>query len=175
MSSQKHIYDAVNHILDILDGVEGVKSEFLPDRSEVVKNKVKSQNLKLYEVEYSQKTYILASDLVEASKGLEAVTKINGVAGVTTHGDIKEVFKAEDISDLVDKDKPPLVPVISDFPGRAISPSLFTLNELVPHLFPDKSKEKEELEKQLKDAAAKYKAAQDEYHRLWDQVVKGTK
>lgn len=174
MSSQKHIYDAVNHILDILDGVKGVKSEFLPNRSEVVKNKVKSQNLKLYEVEYSQKTYILASDLAEADKGLDAVTKINGVAGVTTNREIKEVFKAEDISVLVDKDKPPLVPVISDFPGRAISPSLFTINELVPHLFPEKSKEEEELEKKLDEATAKYKAAADEYHRLWD-LARGVK
>jgi hypothetical protein len=170
MSNQKHITDAIDFILDAIEGLEGHKKP----TSEVVKQKVKSQNLKLYEVNFSQKTYILASDLGEAAKGVDALTKIGGVAGVTTQSDVQQVLSKNQVSTLVDMDKPPLVPVISDFPGRAISPSLFTLNELVPHLFPDKNKEKEEVEKKLEEATAKYKAAQDEYHRLWDQV-QGTK
>jgi hypothetical protein len=169
MSNQKHIYDTVNQILNVIDQIN---TGFTPEsKAASIKRKFVEKGEGLYEVNLHEKTYVVAKSFEEARKCADLLADFGDMAGVLTDVEIKKVHSADDISGLVSKDKAPVVPVIGDN-GGSFSPCLYTLNELLSEMFP--TKEKSELEQKIDEARAKVQAASQEYYKLYEQF-KGTK
>lgn len=166
MSNQKYIYNTINDILNVIDRLD---TGFTPEsKAQSIKRKFVEKGVSLYEVTLHEKTYVVAKSFEEARKCAESLADFGDMAGVLTDVEIKKVQSADDVSDLVSKDKAPVVPVINDN-GGGFSPCLYTLNELLPEMFP--SKEKAEAKRKLDEAAANFLAAQEEYSRLYPFTV----
>ena len=166
----QNIYNTINQIMDVIDQL-GATPVAKSTKSESIKRKFIDKGVGLYEVTMHEKAYVLAKSIDEARKVADLLSDFGDSAGVQTHVGINKVQSAEDISDLVSKDRRPVVPVISDN-GGSYAPCLYTLNELLPEMFP--SKEKTELEQKLNEARAKVQAANQEYYKLYEQF-KGSK
>lgn len=166
MSNEKHIYDAIGQILNAIDQAA---TGFTPEsKAKSIKRKFVEKGMDLYEVTLHEKTYVVAKSFEDARKCADLLADFGDMAGVLTDVEIKKVQSADDVSDLVSKDKAPVVPVIGDN-GGSFSSCLYTLNELLPEIFP--SKEKAEAKRKLDEAAANFLAAQEEYSRLYPFTV----
>lgn len=160
MSSQKHIYNTINQILNIIDELGGIEPPADVVKDEMVGRFVKDNNLKLYEVTAQEKVYVLASSVGAARDRGSSFFDVGDKAAIVTDLSVNQVMSGDGIDPSIDEKKFPIGGT-SDVWG-------YSLKSVVPHIFP--SKEKAKLEKKLEEATAKYAAAQDEYYRLFDQV-----
>lgn len=168
MGNQK-TYETIDHILGI---IEQLSPKFETEtKKEQIQRKIVGKGQILFEVNLHEKVYMLAGSFEEARKCADLLSNFSDAAGVLTDVEIKKVQSADGISDLVSKDKRPVVPVIDD-KGGGYAPCLYTLDEIVPEIFP--SKEKLELQKKFDKAFTNYVAAQQELVQLQDQL-KGIK
>ncbi len=165
MSNQK-TYETIDHILGI---IEQLSPKFETEtKKEQIQRKIVGKGQILFEVNLHEKVYVLADGFSEARKCADLMSNFNDAAGVLTDVEIKRVQSADGISDLVSKDKRPVVPVIDD-KGGGYAPCLYTLDEVIPEMFP--SKEKLELQKKLEESHAKLREANEQYNRLYEQLL----
>lgn len=170
--NNKKTYETIDQILGIIERFSPNFDFEKESKQQSIQRKILDRNVQLFEVTLQEKAYILANSFEEARKCADVMSDFGSdYAGVVTDTHLKIVQSGEEISDLISKDKHPFVSVIGD-KGNSYAPSLFTLNELVPEMFP--SKEKEELQKKLDKAITNFLAAQQELVQLQDQL-KATK